>query len=314
MIAEQKPMARYSAPAGDRRSVLRASSFRYRGRGQARRLVRTMSSLAPKTAATTVNREPLANSPLMQAEIVTIRNLGPEGVPFVSGPHAAALIPLSGALYLEWDSGVVWMDLNQVVLVPRGMTLRQRHAVVGDVVYMSVSCPPGPPGRSGECSVLPISADLQREATRLAAMISWRDALPSAIREKALRVILDHVAAMEPPLRFTARGERSLTLVQRVRELVQETSTPRSLKDLAASVGASPVYLTSLFRQIEGMPIYRYQARLRLARSLHSLSETDDITTVAMDLGFANHSHFTTAFKAAFGLTPSAYRASLTVG
>lgn len=261
-----------------------------------------------------MNREPLVNSPLMQAEIVTIRNLGPEGVPFVSGSHAVAVIPLSGALYLEWGAGVVWMDLNQVVLVPRGMTLMQRHAVIGDVAYMSVSCPPGPPGRSRECSVLPIGADLQRESTRLAALISWRDALPSAIREEALRVIMDHVAALEPPPRSATKGERSLTLVQRVRELVQEASTPRSLKDLAASVGASPVYLTSLFRQIEGMPIYRYQARLRLARSLRRLSETDDITTVAMDLGFANHSHFTTAFKAAFGLTPSAYRASLAVG
>lgn len=271
--------------------------------------------IPPQTIeAAAVKRQSLADSALLQAEIVTIRNLGPDGVPFISGPRAVALIPLSGALYLDWGAGAVWMDLNQIALVPGAMTLRQRRPIVGDVAYMSVSCPPGPLGPSGECAVLPIGADLQREATRLATLISWCDALPAAIREDALRMILDQVAAIEPPARSAARGERSLTLVQRVRELVQETSTPRSLKDLAASVGASPVYLTSLFRQIEGMPIYRYQARLRLARSLRRLSETDDITTVAMDLGFANHSHFTTAFKAAFGLTPSAYRASLAVG
>lgn len=261
-----------------------------------------------------VNRQSLADSSLLQAEIVTIRNLGSEAVPLVPGPQALALIPLSGALYLEWEGRAVWMDLNQVVLVPGGMTLGQRHPAVGDVAYMSVSCPPGPLGQSGECTVLPIGADLQREAARLATLISWRNVLPPAIREEALRVILDQVAAIEPPGKSASKGGRSLTLVQRIRELVQETSTPRSLKDLAASVGASPVYLTSLFRQIEGMPIYRYQARLRLARSLGRLSETDDITTVAMDLGFANHSHFTTAFKAAFGLTPSAYKASLIVG
>ena len=260
-----------------------------------------------------VNRQPLANSPLLQAEIVTIRNPGPASIPFASVPCAVALIPLSGALCLEWDSGTVWMDLNQVILVPAGMTLRQRHPVAGDVAYMSVSCPPGPFGQAGECTVLPIGADLQREAMRLATLISWCEALSPAIREEALWIILDQVAAMKPLERATPRGGRSLTLVQRIRELVQETSTPRSLKDLAASVGASPVYLTSLFRQIEGMPIYRYQARLRLARSLRRLGETDDITTVAMDLGFANHSHFTTAFKGAFGLTPSAYKASLNI-
>lgn len=260
-----------------------------------------------------MNRQSLANSQPLQAEIVTIRNLGSEAVPFVPGPRALALIPLSGALYLEWDDRAVWMDLNQVVLVPAGMALRQRHAAVGDVAYMSVSCPPGPLGQSGECTVLPIGADLQREATRLATLISWCDSLSPAIREEALRLIVDHVASMKPPAPTPVRNGRSSTLVRRVRELVQETSSPRSLKDLAACVGASPVYLTSLFRQTEGMPIYRYQARLRLARSLRRLSEMDDITTVAMDLGFANHSHFTTAFKGAFGLTPSAYRASLNV-
>lgn len=266
------------------------------------------------TEAASVSRLSLVNSPLLQAEIVTIRNLGSEGVPFVTSPRALALIPLSGALYLDGDSGTVWMDLNQVVLVPGGMTLRQRHAGVGNVAFMSVSCPPGPLGQSGECTVLPIGADLQREATRLATLLSVRDTLPPAIHEEALQAILDHVAALKPPRGGAVAGGRSLALVRRIRELVQETSTPRPLKDLAACVGASPVYLTSLFRQIEGMPIYRYQARLRLARSLLRLGEAEDITTVAMDLGFANHSHFTTAFKGAFGLTPSAYRASLNLG
>lgn len=261
-----------------------------------------------------MNRQSLAEGPLLQAEIVTIRNLGSKGVSFLSGPRALALIPLSGALYLEWDDQAAWMDLNQVVLVPAGLTLRQRHPSVGDVAFMSVSCPPGPIGQSGECTVLPVGPDLQREATRLATLISWCDTLPSSVCEQALGTILDHVTAMKAPDRPPMKGGRSLTLVRRIRELVQEASTPRSLKDLAACVGASPVYLTSLFRQTEGMPIYRYQARLRLARSLRRLSETDDITTVAMDLGFANHSHFTTAFKGVFGLTPSAYKASLNIG
>lgn len=270
---------------------------------------------SPRMAeATTVKRRSLASSSLHQAEIVTIHNLGSEGIPFLPGPRPLALIPLSGSLYIEWDAGTVWMDLNQIARIPGGMTLKQRHADVGDVVYMSISCPPGPPGQSGQCSVLPVGADLQREAARLATLTSWRENLPPDVLEDALRSILHHVAAIEPPKRFPAAGERSRTLVQRVRELVQETSVPRSLEDLAARVGASPVYLTSLFRQVEGTPIYRYQARLRLARSLRRLGETDDITTVAMDLGFASHSHFSTAFRVAFGLTPSAYRASLIVG
>ncbi|MGZ9101278.1 MAG: hypothetical protein ACXW3O_16385, partial [Brevundimonas sp.] len=63
---------------------------------------------------TTVNRRSLANSSLLQAEIVAISNLGPDGVPLISGSQPIALIPVSGSLYLEWDAGAVWMDLNQV--------------------------------------------------------------------------------------------------------------------------------------------------------------------------------------------------------
>ena len=40
----------------------------------------------------------------------------------------------------------------------------------------------------------------------------------------------------------------------------------------------SPVYLTQVFQQVEGMPLYRYQLRLRLARALDLLGRYDDLT------------------------------------
>ena len=44
-----------------------------------------------------------------------------------------------------------------------------------------------------------------------------------------------------------------------------------TLADIAAEVGGSPVYLTQVFQQVEGLPLYRYQLRLRLARALSLL-------------------------------------------
>ena len=64
-------------------------------------------------------------------------------------------------------------------------------------------------------------------------------------------------------------------------------------------VGHSPVYLTQVFQQVEGLPLYRYQMQLRLARSLDLLSQYDDLTSLSLDLGFYSHSHFSTAFKQA---------------
>src|SRR5262249_59646853 len=38
-----------------------------------------------------------------------------------------------------------------------------------------------------------------------------------------------------------------------------------TLAEVAAEVGGSPVYLTQVFQRVEGVPLYRYQLRLRLA-------------------------------------------------
>jgi AraC-like DNA-binding protein len=51
-----------------------------------------------------------------------------------------------------------------------------------------------------------------------------------------------------------------------------------TLAEVAAEVGVSPVYLTQSFQQVEGVPLYRYQLRLRLARALELLADYDDLT------------------------------------
>jgi AraC family transcriptional regulator len=83
-----------------------------------------------------------------------------------------------------------------------------------------------------------------------------------------------------------------------------------TLAEIGSAVGVSPVYLTQVFRQVEGLPLYRYQLQLRLARALDSLDNCSDLTGLALDLGFSSYSHFSTAFKQAYGLTPLAFQHS----
>jgi AraC-like DNA-binding protein len=59
------------------------------------------------------------------------------------------------------------------------------------------------------------------------------------------------------------------------------------------------------------LPVYRYHLRLRLARALDLLSQYDDLTRLSMDLGFSSHSHFTAAFRQAYGRTPAAFQRSV---
>jgi len=99
-------------------------------------------------------------------------------------------------------------------------------------------------------------------------------------------------------------------LVDRAK-LVMATDLARrwTLAEIAAEVrGGSPVYLTQVFRQVEGLPLYRYQLRLRLARALDLLGQNDDLTALSLDLGFSSHSHFSAAFRAAYGRSPSEFR------
>jgi AraC-like DNA-binding protein len=84
-----------------------------------------------------------------------------------------------------------------------------------------------------------------------------------------------------------------------------------TLAEVAAEVGVSAVYLTQVFQQVEAMPLYRYQLRLRLARALDLLGQYDDLTALGMDLGFSSHSHFSATFRQAYGRTPKEFQRSL---
>jgi AraC family transcriptional regulator len=85
-----------------------------------------------------------------------------------------------------------------------------------------------------------------------------------------------------------------------------------SLRRLEARLGISAFRLCRVFRQATGSSIHAYLTSVRLRASLERLeTRADDLTTVAMDLGFSSHSHFTLAFRRAFGAPPSAWRRDL---
>ncbi|KRD34871.1 AraC family transcriptional regulator [Lysobacter sp. Root916] len=110
---------------------------------------------------------------------------------------------------------------------------------------------------------------------------------------------------------ITAATHARRRLVDRVKVLLAADLTRRwTLEEIAAEIGGSAVYLTQAFQQVEGLPLYRYHLRLRLARALDRIPHSQDMSALALDLGFSSHSHFTAAFKQAYGRTPSAFQRS----
>ena len=110
--------------------------------------------------------------------------------------------------------------------------------------------------------------------------------------------------AREPGASYARRR-----LVDRVKVLLASDLSRRwTLAEIAREIRGSPVYLTQVFQQVEGLPLYRYHLRLRLARALDLIAAREDLSGLAQDLGFSSHSHFSAAFKQHYGLTPAAFR------
>jgi AraC-like DNA-binding protein len=150
--------------------------------------------------------------------------------------------------------------------------------------------------------------DLRLQSFR-ARFLSWADGAPvDSLEAEELvswmfRSALEHDALPAWP----ARSSRRL-LVRTKAYLEARMAQPIRLADVSDAVGASPAYLTSLFRRVEGVPLHRYLTQLRLARALAELPHANDLTTLALDLGFSSHSHFSARFRRSFGMTPAQFR------
>jgi AraC-like DNA-binding protein len=81
------------------------------------------------------------------------------------------------------------------------------------------------------------------------------------------------------------------------------------LRELAESLHTSPFHLARVFRAETGFGVNGYRCALRLKVALARLGEIEGgITQLALELGFASHSHFTDTFRREFGIVPSVVR------
>ena len=84
---------------------------------------------------------------------------------------------------------------------------------------------------------------------------------------------------------------------------------PLTIREIACKVGLTPYHVCRLFRSATGTTLHHYRQRLRLRGSLESVIESRRLLVdIALDSGFASHSHFTNAFHREFAETPSAVR------
>ena len=121
--------------------------------------------------------------------------------------------------------------------------------------------------------------------------------------------ILAEVTSGDAPAKDASVPRAHRAIADACRELVAKRLGERlSLGAIASAVGVSQFHLARLFRRDAGMTLHRYIHELRLRASLERVADGEDLARVAVDLGYATHSHFTSHFRSAFGVTPSELR------
>ena len=211
-------------------------------------------------------------------------------------------------------------EANQVLFFNAGEGYRVSHPVSGGDACLSLAisepllrelAPLTLLGDNARVAFRPQRLRIDARAQALVAVLrhSLRQNIAGPLEAESLALTLVQRALGPRTTHAAGASIGRQRLVDRVKLVLASDPARRwTLAEIAAEVRGSPVYLTQVFQQVEGLPLYRYQLRLRLARALDLLGQYDDLTALSLDLGFSSHSHFSAAFGQVYGRSPSEFR------
>lgn len=90
--------------------------------------------------------------------------------------------------------------------------------------------------------------------------------------------------------------------------LVADYKNPPTIKQLCEKFSISEYHLKEGFKEIYGTTIYGYLLDKKLEYALHKLEEKKQkVKDISFEIGYENPSHFISAFKKKYGVTPKQY-------
>jgi len=282
--------------------------------------MRHSTALAAEQQSQTI-REPLVDTPVALAEdVLCFERPGAHGREGFSSAFQVCL-PYRGLFVWHVGRDDIVGDANQVLFVSRGEPFRLTQPVPRGYAELIITPSEDTLADVAGTSPARLSShplfrrrshradpSLQRLRTRLLHRLESGVADPLRSEEAIVELLRGAFHANGNGRPAHARTRR---LIARAKTYLEENlSTTVHLQQVARAAGASPAYLTDAFRRHEGIPLHRYLVQLRLSRALVELPHANDLTALALDLGFSSHSHFTAAFHRMFQCTPSAFRES----
>lgn len=230
------------------------------------------------------------------------------------------VFPYRGVYVRHLGSGQEVAEANQVLFFNACEGYRVSHPVSGGDACLSLAISEpllgelAPPALARDGAGFRFRLQRLRVDARTQALVallrhSLRQEIAEPLEAESLALTLVRRALGPRTTHAAGASFGRQRLVDRAKLVLASDPARRwTLAEIAAEVRGSPVYLTQVFQQVEGLPLYRYQLRLRLARALDLLAQYDDLTALGLALGFSSHSHFSAAFRQAYGRSPSEFR------
>ena len=136
---------------------------------------------------------------------------------------------------------------------------------------------------------------------------TWESSEPYAeeLCSAKLKIILLKMLAGD--IAFS-KGITSMRLRRALRYIEAHYAEPITNEEIAASVKLHPYYLSRLLKQECGVGLHRYLLDYRLAVAARMLEAGEDnVENISAQCGFSYSSHFITAFRKAYGMSPKRY-------
>jgi AraC family transcriptional regulator len=153
-------------------------------------------------------------------------------------------------------------------------------------------------------SLIPLTAEAQLGLHRHGS-VNFEE-LAMELAGEVLAALIGSSVSMKAP---AIRDERRIATAMRFIEL--NFRKPLSLEELSALVGISSYHFLRTFKQVAGLTPHQFILRRRLREAALRLRTTaEPVLDIALDAGFGDLSNFNHTFRAAFGTTPTNYRAT----
>ena len=209
-----------------------------------------------------------------------------KGVLAVTTPHGSWVAPPERA---------VWIPAE----IPHSVRM------VGAVQTRSVLIDPGAcAGRGSACQVCGVSALLrQLLVTALELPREYDEVGRDGLVMELLRAEIGRAPVI--PLAVPFPSHRALAT--RCHAFLNVPRADSTIDEWADALGMSRRSFTRLFRDETGMSFVEWRQQACLSAALPKLAAGEQVTAVALDLGYESSASFSTMFKRAVGVPPSRY-------